>query len=99
MNSLEKEYSGVCSRAYAICQVKGICNDEGIDGQHFQQEILEITMLAEQTISTQSEIEDSKMQLSSNAAPNPVSSNLRLPSLPLSEFTEILYSWFRGWDQ
>ena len=44
----------------------------------FQQQILGITMLLEQQISMQSEIEDSKKQLSTTSHANPVSSHLRL---------------------
>ena len=65
----------------------------------FQQEILEITMLTEQQISIQSEIEDSKKQLSATEHCNPVSSNLRLPRFTLSEFTGNIIQWISWWDQ
>ena len=65
----------------------------------FQQEILEITMLTEQQISIQSEIENSKKKLSATEHCNPVSSNLRLPKFTLSEFTGNIMQWVSWWDQ
>ena len=56
-------------------------------------------MLAEQQISTQSKIEDSKRQLSTTDHSNPVSSNLRLPKFTLSEFTGNIIQWVSWWDQ
>ena len=56
-------------------------------------------MLAEQQISIQSEIEDSKRQLSTTSHANPVSSHLRLPKFTLSEFSGNIIQWVSWWDQ
>ena len=63
----------------------------------FSYDSLGITMLAEQQIPIQSEIEDSKKQLSTSHA-NLVSSHLRLPKFTLSEFTGNI-QWVSWWDQ
>ncbi len=99
LNSLEKEYSGVVQELIAILPSEEFVTDEVNRWAAFQQEILEITMLAEQQISTQSEIEDSKRQLSTTEHSNPVSSNLRLPKFTLSEFTGNIIQWVSWWDQ
>lgn len=68
-------------------------------GALFQHEILEITMLAEQQISMQSEEENSKGQFSTTNHSNPVSSHLRLPKFTLREFTGNIIQWVSWWDQ
>ena len=97
LNSLEKEYSGIVQELIAILPSKVSVTDEVSKWATFQQQILGITMLAEQ-ISIQSEIEDSKKQLSTTSHANPVSSHLRLPKFMLSEFTGNI-QWVSWWDQ
>ena len=99
LNSLEKEYSGLVQELIAILPSEEVVMDEVNSWAVFQQEILEITMLAEQQISVQLETEESKKQLSTAEHSNPVSSNLRLPKFTLSEFTGNIIQWVSWWDQ
>ena len=99
LNSLEKEYSGLVQELIAILPSEEVVMDEVNSWAVFQQEILEITMLAEQQISVQLETEESKKQLSTAEHSTPVSSNLRLPKFTLSEFTGNIIQWVSWWDQ
>ena len=99
LNSLEKEYSGIVQELIAILPSEVSVTDEVSKWAAFQQQILGITMLAEQQISIQSEIEDSKKQLSTTSHANLVSSHLRLPKFTLSEFTGNIIQWVSWWDR
>ena len=96
---LEKEYGGIVQELIAILPSEDSVNDEVTKWAAFQQQILGVTMLAEQQISIQSEIKDSKRQLSTTSHANPVSSHLRLPKFTLSEFTGNIIQWVSWWDQ
>ena len=69
LNSLEKEYSRIVQELIAILPNEESVNDEVRKWALFQQEILEITMLAEQQISLQTE--DTKRQFSTTSPSNP----------------------------
>jgi hypothetical protein len=97
LNSLEKEYSRIVPELIAILPNEESVNDEVRKWVLFQQEILEITMLAEQQISLQTE--DTKRQFSTTSPSNPVSSQFRLPKFTLSEFTGNILEWVSWWDQ
>ena len=72
LNSLEKEYSGIVQELIAVLPSEVSVTEEVSKWAAFQQQILGITMLAEQQISIQSEIEGSKKQLSTTSHANPV---------------------------
>ena len=95
----EKEYGGIVQELIAILPSEDLVNDEVTKWAAFQQQILGVTLLAKQQISIQSEIEDSKRQLSTTSHANSVSSHLRLPKFTLSEFTGNIIQWVSWWDQ
>ncbi|CAB3983481.1 Hypothetical predicted protein [Paramuricea clavata] len=99
LNSLETEYSRIVQELISILPNEESVNDEVRRWALFQQEILEITMLAEYQISIQSKEENSKGQFSTTNHSNPVSSHLRLPKFTLSEFTGNIIQWVSWWDQ